>query len=43
MIDLMKNKIRSIFTSGQVKLGSQVHKPKKGPGSYKRINRADQE
>lgn len=27
---------RSIFTSGKVKLGTKVHRAKKGPGSYRR-------
>lgn len=34
----MKNntiKIRSVFTSG-VNLGNQIHRPKKGKGSYSR-------
>ena len=31
-------KIRSQFSSG-MKLGHQIHTPKKGPGSYRRDNR----
>lgn len=34
-------KLRSVFTSG-VNLGNQIHKTKKGPGSYKRKNRKNE-
>lgn len=33
-----KKKLRSIFTSG-AKMGHQIHRTKKGPGSYRRNNR----